>query len=103
MLDVDRNGTPRYEEALKIARNRHDVSVIKVHDPREQTIPSMGIVNIKDSETGESALVNTSSRRVRAGFSKWFQKLFNKYQIDSVDIATDQDYVKGLMTFFGRR
>lgn len=70
----------------------------------------MGVVNIKDSETGESALVNTSSRRVRAGFSKWFQtvdererKLFNKYQIDSVDIATNQDYVKGLMTFFGRR
>lgn len=110
MLDVDKDGNPRYEEALKIARNRHDVSVIKVHDPREQTIPSVGIVNIKDSETGEDGWINTSSKKVRAGFARWFQnvddkerKLFNKYQIDSVDIATNQDYVKGLMTFFGRR
>jgi len=110
MLDVDKEGNPRYEDALKIARNRHDVSVIKVHDPREQTIPAMGIVHVKDSETGESAWVNTSSRKVRAEYSRWFgkvdeaeRKLFNRYQVDSVDIATNQDYVKGLMTFFGRR
>ena len=64
----------------------------------------------KDSETGESAWVNTSSRKVRSEYSKWFAsvadnetKLFNRYQIDSVDIATDDDYVKGLMAFFGRR
>ena len=110
MLDVDKDGSPRYEDALKVARNRHDISVIKVHDPREQTIPSIGLVHVKDSETGESAWVNTSSRKVRAGYSKWFEnvndnerKLFNRYQIDSVDISTDDDYVKGLMAFFGRR
>ena len=64
----------------------------------------------KDSETGESAWINTSSKRTRAEYSRWFgavnegeRRLFNRYQIDSVDIATDQDYVKGLMTFFGRR
>ena len=110
MLDVSGDGSPRYEDALKVARNRHDISVIKVHDPREQVIPSIGLVHVKDSETGESAWVNTSSRKVRAAYSKWFgtvedneRKLFNRYQIDSVDIATDDDYVKGLMAFFGRR
>lgn len=110
MLDANPDGSPRYEDALKVARNRHDISVIKVHDPRERTIPDVGLVHVKDSETGESAWINTSSKRTMAEYSKWSgavedgeRKLFNRYKIDSVDIATNQDYVKGLMTFFGRR
>ena len=110
MLDVDSDGSPRYEDALKVARNRHDISVIKVYDPREQTIPDVGLLHVKDSETGRSAWINTSSDKVRSEYSRWFgrvaeneRKLFNRYQIDSVDIATDSDYVKGLMAFFGRR
>ncbi|MBQ1699617.1 MAG: DUF58 domain-containing protein [Bacteroidales bacterium] len=110
MLDVKDDCTPRYEDALKVARNRHDVSVIRVYDPREQAIPSVGLVRVRDSETGESAWVDTSSRKVRSMYSKWFEevlanerKLFNRYQIDSVDIGTDQDYVKGLMAFFSRK
>ena len=110
MLDANPDGSPRYEDALKVARNRHDISVIKVHDPRERTIPDVGLVHVKDSEKGESAWINTSSKRTRTEYSKWFgavedgeRKLFNRYKIDSVDIATNQDYVKGLMTFFGRR
>ncbi len=110
MLDANPDGSPRYEDALKVARNRHDISVIKVHDPRERTIPDVGLVHVKDSETGESAWINTSIKRTRAEYSKWSgavedgeRKLFNRYKIDSVDIATNQDYVKGLMTFFGRR
>ena len=110
MPDVKDDCTPRYEDALKVARNRHDVSVIRVYDPREQAIPSVGLVRVRDSETGESAWVDTSSRKVRSMYSKWFEevlanerKLFNRYQIDSVDIGTDQDYVKGLMAFFSRK
>ena len=110
MLDVDSESSPRSEDALKVARNRHDISVIKVYDPREQTIPDVGLLHVKDSETGRSAWINTSSGKVRSEYSRWFcrvaeneRKLFNLYQIDSVDIATDSDYVKGLMAFFGRR
>ena len=110
MLDVDADGVPRYEEALKVARNRHDVSVIKVHDPREQTLPAVGIVHVKDSETGAAAWVDTGSRKMRAEYARWFgkvtdqeKKLFNRHQIDSADIATNDDYVKGLMAFFAKR
>lgn len=110
MLDVDGEGNPRYEDALKVARNRHDISIIKVHDPREQTIPNAGLLHVKDSETGRSAWVDTSSKKVRAAYARWFgkvvdneRKLFNRYQIDTVDVSTDQDYVKALMAFFGRR
>ena len=107
MLDVKADGTPRYEDALKVAAGRHDLSVVKVHDPRERTIVPVGLVHIKDAESGRSAWVNTDSAKVREAYARWFrelnekeEKLFNKYQIDSIDIATDQDYVKGLMALF---
>ena len=107
MIDVAPDGSPRYEEALKVAAGRHDLSVIKVHDPREQGIVPVGLVHIKDAESGRDAWIDTDSPKVRKAYAKWFaslgrkeEKLFNKYQIDSVDIATDQDYVKGLMALF---
>lgn len=110
MIDPDANGNPRYEDALKVAVNRHDLSVIKVHDPRERTIPAVGLVHVKDSETGEGAWINTDSRKVRRSYEEWFSlmnerqtAIFNKYQVDNVDIPTDSDYVKGLMALFNRR
>ncbi len=110
MLDADAEGHPRYEEALKVAVNRHDLSVIKVHDPRERALPAVGLVHIKDSESGRGAWIDTDSRKVRAAYERWFTtlsaretSLLNKYQVDHVDIATDADYVKGLMALFGQR
>ena len=110
MLDVDADGAPRYEDALKVAVNRHDISVIRVYDPRERTIPDVGLVHVKDSETGKGAWINTSSRATRAAYEQWFRtasesavRLFNRYQVDSVDTATDQDYVKNLIALFHRR
>jgi uncharacterized protein (DUF58 family) len=110
MLDVNGDGTPRYEEALKVAVNRHDLSVIEVYDPRERSIPDVGFVNIKDSETGECAWINTSDKRMRRAYEDWFRnveqsssKLFMKYNVDKVDISVDDDYVKGLMTLFKNR
>lgn len=110
MMDTDTSGAPRYEDAIKVAAGRHDLSVIKVFDPRERTIPDIGLVNVKDSETGETAWINTSSPKVREAYAKAAQdadmkatKLMRQYQIDSVDISTGSDYVKGLMAFFDRR
>ena len=110
MIDADAAGRPRYEEALKVAVNRHEISVVKVRDPRERAIPAVGLVHIKDSETGRGAWVDTGSRKVRSAYERWFSELsaretglFNKYQVDHVEIATDADYVKGLMALFARR
>ena len=110
MLDVDAEGRPRYEDALKVAVNRHDLSVLKVYDPRERDIPDVGVVHVKDSETGDSAWIDTGSRRVRDAYSEWFRtvgenesRIFNKYRTDSIDIATSDDYVSRLMLFFGRK
>ena len=110
MMDADDQGNPRYEDALKVAVNRHDLSVIKVHDPREQSIPDLGLVNIHDLETGAGTWVNTSSKHMRAAYEAWYRavadkekKMFNRYKVDSVDIATNEDYVKGLMTLFSKK
>ena len=110
MIDVDKDGNPRYEEALKVAVNRHDISVIEVYDPRERSIPDLGLINIKDSETGRTAWVNTSDRKMRQAYEEWFRKmdqtsgrLFMKYNVDKVSIALDEDYVKGLMALFKNR
>ncbi len=110
MLDVDDEGNPRYEDALKVAVNRHDLSVLKVYDPRERAIPDVGLVHVKDSETGDSAWIDTGSRKVRDAYSEWFRtvgenesRLFNKYRTDNIDIATSDDYVSRLMLFFNRK
>ena len=110
MLDVDAAGTPAYEDALKVAVSRHDISVIRVHDPREREIPAMGLVHVKDSESGMDSWVNTDSRKVRSAYSQWFEqaelkehRLLNRYKVDNVDVATDADYVKALMALFNGR
>lgn len=110
MMDTDAEGNPNYEDAIKVAVNRHDLSVIKIYDPRERVVPDVGIVNVKDSETGESVWVNTSSRKMREAYAQATRnaddkalKLLRRYQIDSVDISTGSDYVRGLMAFFDKR
>ena len=110
MLDADAAGHPRYEDAMKVAAGRHDLSVIKVFDPRERSLAPVGLINIKDSETGRSAWVNTDSAAVRRAYGQWFttlagaeQQLCNRYKVDHVEIATDSDYVKGLMALFAKR
>lgn len=107
LLDVDSNSKPNYEEALKVAVNRHDISVINIFDPREREIPNIGLVRVRDAESGEESWIDTSDKRLRKQYSEWgevaFQnakKLFNRFKVDSVSIGTNQDYVRGLISLF---
>ena len=110
LMDVNSESKPNYEEALKVAVNRHDLSVINIYDPREREFPDVGLVRVRDAETGEEMWVDTSSKAVREHYNNWSvgvfrqsKALFNKFKVDSVSISTDQDYVKGLITFFKQR
>ncbi len=110
LMDVDGECKPNYEEALKVAVNRHDISVVNIYDPVERALPDVGLVRIKDAETGEQMWVDTSSRGVRTHYEKWGREvfrqtkvLFNKYKVDSVSISTNDDYVKGLIALFKTR
>jgi len=110
LMDVDQQSRPNYEEALKIAVNRHDLSVINIYDQRERVIPDVGLVRIRDAETGEELWVDTSSKAVREHYNNWSKgvfaqarTLFNKFKVDSVSISTSDDYVKGLISLFKSR
>lgn len=110
MMDLDRDANPRYEDVLKVAVNRHDIAAVNVYDRMEREMPSVGLVHIVDSESGEGMWVDTSSRSVRNFYRDWTRKayestrtLLSRYKIDNVSIATDQDYVKGLMALFKNR
>jgi len=110
MLDLDSDRRPRYEDALKIAANRHDLSVINVYDPRERSLPDIGLVHVRDAETGRSRWINTGNRTVRLEYEKWNREagentrnLLRRYRIDTVSIATGDDYVKQLISFFKNR
>ena len=110
LIDVDAQLQPRYEEALKIAANRHDNSVIDIYDPRECALPDVGLVHVRDAESGASRWINTSSPSVRRSYEDWNRKAFEntlatlrRYRIDNVRIATDENYVKQLIAFFKNR
>ncbi|HPD95428.1 MAG: DUF58 domain-containing protein [Bacteroidales bacterium] len=102
--------TPRFANALTIASNKHDMVGIRVYDPREVEIPAVGLMMLKDEETGQLLWVNTSNPATRNEFAKWWntvsknlQQSFSKSKVDWVSIRTDEDFVKPLILLFKRR
>jgi uncharacterized protein (DUF58 family) len=100
----------KYEYALTIANNKHDVVAIQVYDARETEIPAVGLMKIKDAETGAERWIDTSSSKTRMVYKHWWEKrqtemdnAFRKSRVDAVSIRTDEDYVKALMNLFNKR
>ena len=99
-----------YNHTLKIAAKKHDVTGIRVYDKHEETIPNLGVVQMQDEETGELMLVNTSSKKVRLNYGKfykekvdYFKDSFNKSGAGIIDCRADESYVKKLLGYFKRR
>ena len=104
------DGRARFEDALKIASGKHDMVGIRVYDRREQQLPYVGILELKDAETGEKVWVDTASRAVRDAYARnWEQtsalidSSLKRCRVDNVEIATGEDYVTSLMKLFKRR
>lgn len=109
-MDDDKNGTPNFDEAIRIANRKHDIIGLKIYDKREKEIPSVGIIRMKDAETGEFAWVDTTSLSLRRNYANWYKTMESsvndvlvKAGIDFVSIATDEDYVKPLINLFKKR
>ncbi|MBN2166296.1 MAG: DUF58 domain-containing protein [Marinilabiliaceae bacterium] len=99
-----------FEDALKIANQKHDLVALKVYDKRETEIPPIGLMKLKDAETGNIAWINTSNRKVREDYKKWWidqdtkaRSILRKCGVDHVSVRTDEDYVKALMALFKKR
>ena len=103
-------GAARFDDALKIAAGKHDIVGIRVYDPRETELPDVGIVEMKDAETGRKVWFDTSSSKARNAYAeRWktdseiIEKTLNRRRIDRVSVATDGDYVKSLIKLFAQR
>jgi len=99
-----------YEKTMKIAANKHDITGIRIYDQREETIPSIGMVQMEDEETGEVVLVNTSSKKVRNNYNAYYRgrvdyyrETFRRSGAGVIDVRTDDSYVKKLLGYFKRR
>lgn len=99
-----------FERAMMIANRKHDVVALQIYDPRETEIPNIGMVKLKDAETGERLWVDTSDRRLRMAYHNWWgenqislQQVLAKCNVDYVSIGTDEDYVKSLIKLFKLR
>ncbi|MGA2603979.1 MAG: DUF58 domain-containing protein [Verrucomicrobiia bacterium] len=95
---------------LRVASKRHDVIALSLRDPREQELPAVGLVELRDAETGERALVDTFDRKVREEFAakarerlEALRRLLRSASVDQVEIRSDADYVLPLIQFFSMR
>ncbi|MDR2591864.1 MAG: DUF58 domain-containing protein [Chitinispirillales bacterium] len=99
-----------FETPLRVAAKRHDLVTISVSDPREEFIPSIGLVELEDAETGETALFDTRSRkamdmyrRERAGHRARLDELFRSTGVDEIRVSTESGYVTPIVKFFRKR
>ncbi len=99
-----------FMQQLTIANRKHDVVAIQVYDRRASELPDVGLMKVVDAETGFEQYVDTSSRRLRESYRRYWTKrqndlreIFAKSNVDSVSIATDGDYVKSLLGLFKQR
>lgn len=98
------------ENALSIANNRHDVVALRIYDERETELPDIGMIKLKDAETGNYTWVDSSDRRARQIYRSWWNELstqldnnFRKSGVDYVNISTNHDYVRALISLFKKR
>jgi hypothetical protein len=99
-----------FETALKIAKNKHDIVAIQTIDKGEFVIPRMGLLQIKDAESGEISLIDTSDKAFQNSYIQWWknkekqlQDVFQKTGVDHVKLFTDKDYVPALKNLFLKR
>ncbi len=99
-----------FVKPLTVASKRHDFIGMHFHDPREAKIPPVGLVRLKDSETGQTKWVDTSKKQVREEYQRWYYSNYKyaheslkKSGADWVSVATDRPYVNTLLNFFKQR
>ena len=99
-----------YYQALSIASNRHDVYGVQVYDKRDAQIPDVGLIRVADLESGAEQWVDTSSKKVRDDYSRWWYErqqdmsdTLKRCRVGSISVATDEDYVAALKGLFHSR
>ena len=96
-----------YAKTLAVVRNKHDLLAMQVYDPHEAELPMVGLLRVKDAETGEVRMIDSSSKSVRKQYRDYWQELtvklretFSKYNIGYASVSTSEDYVPRLQRLF---
>ena len=96
-----------FEKPLQICRSRHDVIGIQIYDSIQKNLPDVGILRIRDAETGYEQYLDTSNKAVRKAHGEYWQKraselkqMFQRNSVDYVSVSTDEDFVKALRVMF---
>jgi len=96
-----------YETNVKLARQKHDLVAISISDPRERNLPKIGLINLRDSESGETLLIDTDNREMTKLLTSYerekrgkFKKLFRSIGVDTIEIDTDGSLVEPIIRYF---
>ena len=99
-----------FQKELQIANSKHDVVAIQVYDQRAKTLPNVGLMKVKDAETGHEMFIDTASAKLRRAHTEyWVERMntlkttFAQSNVDWVSVATNEDYVKAMMLLFMQR
>jgi uncharacterized protein (DUF58 family) len=99
-----------YYQSMSIANKKHDLAAIQIYDKRDAQLPKVGLIRVKDMETGNDRWIDTSSRAVRKAYDKsWYDRqqqlslTVAKCGVDMASISTDEDFVKAILGLFRRR
>lgn len=99
-----------FEPALRVTSRKYDTIAVAITDPRESTLPNVGTIAIRDSETGRELIVDTGNRRLREDYEDDARQrirarndLFKRVRVDRIDLRTDGDYIDALHRFFRMR
>lgn len=98
------------ERLLAVTNRRHDLIALQLLDPREQSLPKVGLLELQDAESGRQICLDTSVASVRKGFEakalerqKNLELLFRRHAIDHIVLRTERSFVNPLMQFFRSR
>jgi uncharacterized protein (DUF58 family) len=107
---MDNVADSSFTSALTIANRKHDVAAIQVYDHRESELPAIGLMKVKDAESGSDMWIDTSSKKLRIAYkADWLRRqdelrqALSRSGVDTVSVATNEDYVKALMKLFKLR
>lgn len=99
-----------YFQSMNIANRKHDVAAIQVYDRRDAELPNVGLIRMRDMESGSDMWIDTGMTRVRKAYAKaWYERqqrlssITSRCGVDMVSVATDEDFVKSLLGLFRRR
>ncbi len=99
-----------FSKPIQIANSKHDIVAIQVYDPRAKSLPDIGLMKVRDAETGHEMIIDTSSAKLRQAHARYWieredllNRTFAKSKVDWTSVATNENFTKALLLLFKKR